>query len=180
MRDDFAVFITTHGRPQKQLTYELFRRKKYTGKTYFVIDDLDSKKDEYIEKYGDDVLIFDKMEYVKRTDTYTNKQFLSTVTYARNAVEDFAIEKGLRSYINVDDDITDIGFRYPCSGKAKTAKIRNLDAVFDAYSELVCVDGVDCICVATPNFFIGGADNSLQQIKRKGSNLQCFRSMLKP
>ncbi|EFI4081186.1 TPA: hypothetical protein J5F60_004390 [Escherichia coli] len=44
MRDDFCVFILTHGRPDKVLTYRTLRRAGYTGKIFIVVDDEDKTR----------------------------------------------------------------------------------------------------------------------------------------
>ena len=42
MRDDFAAFILTHGRPDDILTTKTLRQyAHYTGKIYYVVDDED-------------------------------------------------------------------------------------------------------------------------------------------
>ena len=41
MRNDFAIFITTHERPNDQRTLDWFLKSGYTGKYYLVIDNMD-------------------------------------------------------------------------------------------------------------------------------------------
>ena len=50
---DFAVFILSHGRPDRVITYDTIRREGYTGPIYLIIDSGDETKDQYINKYGD-------------------------------------------------------------------------------------------------------------------------------
>lgn len=53
MRDDFAVFILTHGRADKVVTLKrVLQAGNYTGKWYMVIDNEDDQADAYIKKYG--------------------------------------------------------------------------------------------------------------------------------
>ena len=59
---EFAVFIMVHGRPDKMWTYHTLRKAGYTGKIYLVADDLDKTVDQYKEKYGDELIVFDKNE----------------------------------------------------------------------------------------------------------------------
>ena len=40
MRDDFAVFILTHGRANNMHTYKALQKAGYTGKVIFVLDDV--------------------------------------------------------------------------------------------------------------------------------------------
>ena len=50
MRDDFAVFILSHGRADRVITYDVLRKQGYTGKIYIIIDNLDNQRDEYINR----------------------------------------------------------------------------------------------------------------------------------
>lgn len=45
---DFAVFIITHGRPQKQPTYDFLK----SPNTYLVCDNEDDTLEEYKERFG--------------------------------------------------------------------------------------------------------------------------------
>ena len=60
MRNDFAILILTHGRPNNIKTLHSLEKAGYTGKYYIIIDNEDSTKDEYLKLYGDKVIIFDK------------------------------------------------------------------------------------------------------------------------
>ena len=61
MRDDFAVFILTHGRADNVVTLKSLLRGGYTGRWYMVIDDEDDDAEKYQGKYGaDHVIMFDK------------------------------------------------------------------------------------------------------------------------
>ena len=70
MRQDFAVFILTHGRSDNQLTLKTLKRQGYSGRWYLIIDNEDNQQEEYISRYGaDHVIVFDKETEVKKTDT---------------------------------------------------------------------------------------------------------------
>ena len=91
MREDFAVFILSHGRPDKVFTIKTLKRIGYTGKWYLVLDDEDSTRQEYINTFGEDhILLFNK-DIVERTfDTMDNLDNKKVVVYARNVCFDFA------------------------------------------------------------------------------------------
>ena len=93
MRNDFAVFIITHGRPDSQLTYNTLLSCGYTGKVYFVLDDTDKTIQEYIDNFGaNKIFVFNKNHYIN-SDEYgngTNEGIYSCAVYARRAVEDIA------------------------------------------------------------------------------------------
>lgn len=46
MRNDFAVFILTHGRADNVVTVPAIKKAGYTGKIYFIIDDEDDQAEE--------------------------------------------------------------------------------------------------------------------------------------
>ena len=58
--NDFVVFILTHGRADRVITYNALRNSGYTGRIVLVIDNEDTQAREYISRYGEEnVRIFD-------------------------------------------------------------------------------------------------------------------------
>ena len=58
---EFAVFILTHGRAGHVTTDTVLRRQGFTGRIFYVVDDLDKQVPEYQKLYGKDaVKIFSK------------------------------------------------------------------------------------------------------------------------
>lgn len=73
LRDDFAVFILTHGRADNVVTADTLKRQKYSGKVYFIIDNEDDTAELYREKFGaENVIMFDKAAAVAKADTMDN------------------------------------------------------------------------------------------------------------
>ena len=148
MRDDFAVFIITHGRPDKQLTYNTLQKCGYTGKLYFVIDNTDNTIQEYIDNYGtDNIIVFDKNHYINSDefDNGTNEGIYACAIYARRAVEDIAKALGLTYFCMFDDDILNFTIRVPLNGSLKGVKILNMDYIFDAY--LCLLENANICCL---------------------------------
>ena len=58
--DNFAIFILSHMRAEKVITYKTLIKANYTGKIYIIIDNEDEQKNLYLKKFGDKVIIFDK------------------------------------------------------------------------------------------------------------------------
>lgn len=52
MRDDFAVFILTHGRADNVVTMKTLRKHGYAGRWYMIIDDEDPTADAYGRSSG--------------------------------------------------------------------------------------------------------------------------------
>ena len=91
----YAVFILTHGRPDKQTTYKTLLKCGYKGQVYFVVDDMDTTADALREKYGDKVIEFSKREWMQKTDTMDLDERTDVVVYARNAVFEIAKKTGV-------------------------------------------------------------------------------------
>lgn len=104
MRDDFAVFILTHGRPDKIVTLKSLKKGNYSGKWYVVIDNEDEKESEYRRKYGDHVLQFDKKAISETFDTMDLSEDRRTIVYARNVCFELAKQIGVRYFLELDDD----------------------------------------------------------------------------
>jgi len=92
---NYAVFILTHGRPDKVMTYRTLRRSGYTGKIYLICDDEDKTLSKYQEKYKDEVVVFSKKDYEKKFDIMDNFKGNKVIVYARNACYDIARSLGL-------------------------------------------------------------------------------------
>jgi hypothetical protein len=133
MRNDFVVFILTHGRPRKQETIKRLLSSGYTGEYYYVIDNEDSTADEYRELYGDKVVQFDKSEVAKTFDEGDNFSDRRAIAYARNACYDIARSLGKKYFLELDDDYT--LFRYMIRDDMSFPRgeyaIKSLDKVFD-------------------------------------------------
>lgn len=128
MRDDFCVFILTHGRPDRVITYDTIRKSGYTGKVYIVIDDEDKKEDAYREKYGDMVLQFSKSEVASSFDEGDNFDDRRAIFYARNACWALAERVGCRYFVQFDDDY--FKFAYQCD-RALSYKYKLFRVTFD-------------------------------------------------
>ena len=152
MRDDFAAFILTHGRPEKIITYKTLRASGYTGKIYYLIDDEDSKQDEYKKMYGDDVIVFDKKAIGETFDPYDNFGKRNSITWARNASFKVAKELGLRFFWQLDDDYTSWQWRFNHRLESGyCGKIKSMDDVLEA-----CISFLESIPAASIAFSQGG------------------------
>lgn len=160
MRSDFAVLILTHGRADKQLTYEALKKGGYTGKTYLVIDDLDEQREEYERRYGDKVIVFDKREYAKKVDTMTTKDELRSVVFARNAAYDIAKYLGLEFFGMFDDDLTSFTFRHVSGGRLLSAPVTDFDSLFCSMVGFLETSGATSLNIASSGALIGGASGA--------------------
>lgn len=112
MRNDFAIFILTHGRASDQKTLKMLKENGYTGKYFLVVDNLDEQLEEYQEKYKGHVIVFDKLAAWEITDTFHNGKMLKAVVFPRNVVFQYAREKGIKAFAMCDDDISRLNYKH--------------------------------------------------------------------
>ena len=175
MRDDFAVFILTHGRADNVVTFNTLRKLGYSGKWFMIIDNEDSQAQLYYKNFGrDHVVMFDKQAAVDRADTMDNFGQHKAILYARNESFRIAKEMGLTYFLMLDDDYSDINFRFAEDDKlrAKILKGNQFDLICDAMLEFLDVSGAKTVAFAQGGDFVGGLDggNFKKGLLRKAMN----------
>lgn len=171
MRDDFCVFILTHGRPDRVYTYETLQRSGYTGKVYIVIDDEDDTADEYRKRYGDKVLQFCKAEVAKTTDDGDNFG-IRGVVYARNVCWDLARQVGIQYFIVLDDDYMAFYIRHNSQNRPVSQRVhRSIDSILAAMVDFLECSGALTVCMSQGGDFFGGAAGVPHpRLRRKAMN----------
>jgi hypothetical protein len=173
---NYAVFILTHGRPNKVITYETLRRSGYNGQIYLVIDDEDKTKEEYIEKYGSEVIVFSKKDYEGTFDIMDNFNNNKVIVYARNALYDIARNIELDYFFEYEDDYTNFQLRYIQHDSLKGNTIRRLDDIFDLMISCLNDTKTNTLAFAQGGDFIGGAGSfHSNNFKRKAMNSFVFK-----
>ncbi|EEP88966.1 hypothetical protein ykris0001_46600, partial [Yersinia kristensenii ATCC 33638] len=69
-----------------------------------MVDDEDKTRQQYIERFGDKVLVFSKAEIASRFDEADNFGDRRSIFYARNACFELAVQVGCKYFIQFDDD----------------------------------------------------------------------------
>ena len=159
---NYAVFICTHGRPDKQHTLETLRRCGYTGKIVLVVDDEDDTLTELMLKtYGKaEIVEFRKQHYIDKSDTGTNENQRKCILYAKNFCEDMAKEDGLDAFIIADDDILNFRYRYVDGDKLKSQKItNNMDKVIESYIECMLNCDITATGFGFTQFYFSGSES---------------------
>ena len=157
MRDDFCVFILTHGRADNVITARTLKRHGYTGKTFFVVDDQDGQVDRYRENFGaENVLVFDKEDAWRRCDPMDNAHRMGVILYARNACFDLAKKVGVRYFLELDDEYKQFCFRWRNGEKLDWKDMDDLDSVFEAMVEFLIATNADTVAMAQAGDFVGG------------------------
>ncbi|MDO4305737.1 MAG: hypothetical protein Q4C77_02805 [Eubacteriales bacterium] len=173
MRDDFAVFILTHGRADNVATIKALRRGGYSGKWYMVIDNEDADAEKYRENFGaDHVIMFDKQAAYDRADTMDNFNNHRAIIYARNESFRIARDMGLTYFLMLDDDYKEIDFRYADGKKLAAKPARNLDRIFESMLRFLDASGAETVAFAQGGDFVGGLEggNFKKGILRKAMN----------
>ena len=154
--DDFAVFILTHGRPDRIHTLKTLEKQGYTGDWYLVIDNEDKKADEYYKNYGDKVIMFDKKAISLTFDTADLSDDRRAIVYARNACFQIAKELGIKYFVEFDDDYTSFNLRYPKDGKLVARMLENLDDIFEMMLDFLEDTQALTVCFSQGGDHIGG------------------------
>ena len=173
MRDDFAVFILSHGRADNVITKKTLDKLGYTGKWYVIIDNEDKKADQYYRNFGDDhVIMFDKTEAAQITDTADLIEKRNTVLFARNMCHSISEKLGLTYFLELDDDYKDFQYRWASGKKLLIKSIEDLDSLFGAMVDFLDISGAKTVTFAQGGDFIGGVGSGTYHkgILRKAMN----------
>lgn len=173
---NFAVFILTHGRPDKVITYKSLRRHGYTGKIFLIVDDEDKSLKQYKEAYKDEVIVFSKKAYEGKFDMMDNFKGNKVIVYARNACYDIARKLGLDYFFEYEDDYTQFMFRFVEENELKHKIVRRLDEIFKSMIDFVDTTKAATIAFAQGGDFIGGIGSFKNNtFKRKAMNSFVFK-----
>lgn len=162
MRNEFVVFILSHGRANSVHTFKTLRESGYSGRIVFVVDNEDPTVDQYIDNFfAVNVEVFDKKKYADQIDEANNLDNRKVIVHARNACFDIAEKLGYKYFVQMDDDYTSFEHRYhsACGKKLKVHYVKDLDRVFDLYIDFYKKSSFSSIAFAQGGDFIGGAQN---------------------
>lgn len=173
MNEAFAVFILTHGRPDKVITYHTLRKQGYTGKIYIIIDNEDKTAERYHQLYGDQVIVFDKLAISKTFDIADNFEGRGAVVYARNACFQIARDLGIDYFLELDDDYTKFDYRFSSSLRLKKDNFIvkcSLDRIFDFAVDFLKQSGSVAFAFGQGGDLIGNGILESIKLKRKVMN----------
>ena len=173
MRNDFAIFILTHGRADKVVTTKALESAGNTNKIYYIVDNEDSTLNKYLTYFGDSVIVFDKLKKSKEFDTMdTPDRDRRAIVYARNACFDIAEQLGLTYFLELDDDYTTFRSRVWKDDKLATVYLRDMDSVVDEMIEFLDSSGALTVAFSQTGDFIGGVGSKVykERLTRKAMN----------
>lgn len=173
MRDDFAVFILSHGRADRVYTVDTLAKCGYTGLIYIIVDTDDSQLDDYVRNFGEECVIpFDKEYASQFVDTYDLNPAKNIVVYARNMCHKIARELGLTYFLELDDDYGEFRCRKEFDDKFGTIYVRDFDSIVNCMIEFLDTSGAHTVAFAQTGDFIGGKGSNVwrKQLCRKAMN----------
>lgn len=173
MRDDFTVFILTHGRAWNMHTYDSLKKANYTGKIIFVLDDEDESLDSYYYKFGkENCYVFNKKEVADTVDTMDLSKDRRAIVFARNACWNIAKELGYTYFLQLDDDYSNFRGRIEINGVLRTFYVKNFDLLVDNIIEFLEISGAYTVAMSQIGDFIGGTGSRIfkTRLARKAMN----------
>ena len=176
MRDDFAILILTHGRPDNIKTLSSLKKAGYTGKYYIVIDNEDEKANEYYNLYGDKVIMFDKQAISDNPnyDKFDNNNNKKVIYFARNAAMEIAKDLGLKYYMQFDDDYKEFWYRYEKNGALKSLQISNIDDIINLLIDFLNNTKALTVCFSQGGDHLGGVNGGIWKTKLKRKAMNSF------
>lgn len=173
MRNDFAIFILTHGRPYNVITAKTLKKCNNTNRVYYIIDNEDKYADRYYWNFGEEnVIMFDKKEAAKYCDTMDLVDNRNIVLFARNMCHKIAADLGIKYFLELDDDYTEFRSRIWDGNQLTSIYLRDMDSVVDEMINFLDTTGALSVAFSQTGDFIGGIGSKVykERLTRKAMN----------
>lgn len=158
----FVVFILCYNRPNMVKTLNTLNKCNYVGEYKLILGSDDPQLSEYIKIYGENnIYVFNKDDYkwVDKQDTFDR---MNCVVYARNAVFDIAKDLGYKYFVVLDDDYTEIRYRFEDKGSLSSKYCKDANELFNVMFELLeASPKITCTALAQTGDYIGGLGSAL-------------------
>ena len=174
VRDDFAILIISHGRPDKMLCVKTLERVGYTGKYYIIIDNEDDTADKYYEYFGDKVIMFDKSSLDGTFDIMDNFDGRSVPVFARNVLYDIAKQLGIKYFLELEDDTMGFVHRWVEDDVLKAKNITDFDSIVNVMVDFLASNNIDTVAFIQAGDLLGGHERKLWQSKVVRKAMQTF------
>lgn len=171
MRNDFAVFILSHGRPDNVKSWKSLDKAGYTGKRYVIVDNEDKSLNQYKSNFGNSLVVFDKKKIAETVDACDNINRRDSVVYARNYCFQLASELGLAYHLQLDDDYRHFAWVTDNKGNYLTSNsyVELIDPVFEATIEFLENSNAASVAYAQGGDLIGGANGRFVKMAANGT-----------
>jgi len=175
MPNNFAALILTNGRANNVKTYHTLKKCGYTGRIILVVDNEDETIDEYKDRYGSEVVVFNKEAISKTFDEADNFNDKRAIVYARNASFEIAKKLGIKYFIQLDDDYTVFNYKFTNTNEYCERSIKDLDGVFKTLIKYHENTNIKSVAMAQGGDFIGGKNSGFaSKIKPKRKCMNTF------
>ena len=163
VRDDFAIFILSHGRANNVRTMSMLKKYKYSGKWYIVVDTDDRQIDLYKKNFGEEhIIVFNKDDVEGTFDIMDNFTGRQVPVYARNVLFPTAKRLGLKYFLELEDDYPNVRARIPDeSGVLRSYYFKCFDDLIDPMIEFLETSGAVTVCWCQTGDLIGGKNSTL-------------------
>lgn len=175
MNSNLVALILSHDRAGDIPTIGSLERYGYTGDWYIVIDDPDDI-DPYTEEYGEDkVIYFDKDDVAPKMDRGDNFNRRNSILYARYQSFQIARDLGYDYFIQLDDDYSNIQYRFDETFSYNPEVMRDFDDFLDSAVDFIEDSEIDTLALAQGGDFIGGSESQLAEcVKSKRKVMNSF------
>jgi len=172
---NFCVFIISYGRADDVRTINTLLDKKgnFSQDYYIICSDDDKSLQNYKDKYGERVLVFNKDSVAPYIDTGDNFNKRNVVIFARNMCFSFAKKLGYRYFVQLDDDYHKFMNRYFYDNKLLVhSNVEDFDNMFKVHLDFLKNTPCTIVAMAQGGDFIGGTgnNNAIKGYKRKVMN----------
>jgi len=126
---------------------------------YVVIDNEDDQEALYREKFGQDIIQFDKRDYVAMTDLGDLDDDRRVGVFARNFIQDKAAEMGYKYHLQLDDDMQGFTYRVIRGGRLVCVQCNEIDKLFEAMVEYMETAPFTGLSFGLAMYYVGGLQN---------------------
>ena len=177
MKNNFAYFIASYGKPEKIPTFEALKKLGAKYPIFIVVGDDDPKLAEYRLNYTN-LIVFNKnscLEDIDQIGSYAKTH--KVCTYSRIAIQTMAESLQIKYVGYLFDDINNFTLRYNNGGKISSVANFNIDDIMDMYIELL-ESSEDIYIVGPPqsSFYIGVSVKSTEQVTARYGNMFVYDS----
>lgn len=162
--EDFCVFIMTYGRADNIKTYRTlmeYENTSFNQDFYLICSDDDSHLQDYKDKFGKRVLVFNKQAMIPYLDKGDNFDRYGVILYARNICFSFASKMGYRYFVELDDDYDILSQRiFYDNEKLMMKKITDYDKLFKVHLDFLKNTPCRTITMSQHGDYIGGVGNA--------------------
>lgn len=171
VRDDFAIFILSHGRAKNVRTAKMLKKYNYSGKWFIVVDTDDDQIELYKSNYGDEhIIVFNKDDIDGTFDIMDNFTGRQVPVYARNMLFPVAKSLNLKYFLELEDDYPNIRARkVDADGVLRSYYYKCFDDLIEPMIEFLETSGAVTVCWCQTGDLIGGKGSKVyrEQVSRK-------------